>query len=129
MTDRLVEIFRRQAELEDKYRPIEWSQGFYAPDAPIDINNSHDQMFFRDNTHFLTEELHEATNLLKNKPWKQTHVPVDFEKFMEEMGDTVHFFIKSWLYLFSSPDEAAEALYQTYMGKAAINKHRQETNY
>jgi hypothetical protein len=127
--DRLTEIFQRQSELEDRYGPIEQSRGFYAPERPNDLDDPHDQQAFRDNNAYLVEELFEATNLLKNKPWKQTRVVTDRSKFYEEMGDAVHFFLKSFLLVFGDAEAAADALHQLYMGKSEINQHRQETKY
>ena len=128
--DRLVEIFRRQAELEEKYGPIERDNGFHVPEMPIDIDDPHDQMFFRDNAHFLTEEIHEATGLLKNKPWKQSFKETDKQAFFEEMADQVHFFVKQWLYIFGpDPEDAAGAFYQWYFGKSEVNRKRQAEGY
>lgn len=129
MTDRLLEVFKRQEELEDRYAPIEDKRGFYVAPRPLNIQDRFDQESFRIWNQFLVEELFEATNLLKNKPWKQTEKLVDEEKFDEEMGDAVHFFLKLWLLRHGTAESAAEALYHQYMGKSEINKQRQETNY
>lgn len=129
MTDRLLEIFRRQGELEERYGPIETGNGFPYPKLPLNLDDPHDQMAYRDNNGFVVEELFEATGLLKNKPWKQTLKPVDREAFIAEMADAVHFILKSWIFIFGNPDDAAEALYNAYMGKSEINKQRQEHGY
>ena len=129
MTDRLLEIFKRQEELEDRYAPIEDNRGFYVASRPLNIQDRFDQEAFRIWNQFLVEELFEATGLLKNKPWKQTEKLVDEPQFDEEMSDAVHFFLKLWLLRHGTAEAASEALYRQYMGKSEINKQRQETNY
>lgn len=128
--DWLKNIFRRQFELEDKYEPIERSNGFYVPSMPVDLDNNHDQLFIKDAAYRAIEEISEATNCLKNKPWKQTQLPTDLTHFFEEMADATHFFVRMWLYMFGpNPDDAAEAMYKFYFKKSEVNKFRQESKY
>jgi hypothetical protein len=128
--DWLKNIFRRQAELETKYEGIEQDNGFYVPEMPVDLDNHRDQLFLKDAAYRAVEEISEATNCLKNKPWKQTHVPTDKEHFFEEAADATHFWIRFWLYIFGpDPDDAAEAMYKFYFKKSEVNKFRQESKY
>lgn len=129
MTDRLLEMFQHQQELEDKYGPIETENGFPYPQLPLNLEDAHDQMAFRENNQFLVEELFEGTNLLKNKPWKQTLRPVDREAFITENADAVHFLLKSWLFIFGSPEAAAQGMYDYYIAKAGVNQQRQQEGY
>ncbi len=74
---------------------------------------------------YTIEELYEAINLMKNKPWKQTDVPTDVEKFKEELADAWHFFIELHILAGIDPEE----IFRQYFRKAFINVHRQQTGY
>ena len=137
--DMLEEMFKRQHELELKYEHIEEENGFsWNPNnlpsglfsgMPMDLNNPQNQWFIKDGAYRMIEEISEATNCLKNKPWKTTHVPTDEVHFLEELADAQHFWIRLWLYIFGSPQAAAEAMYKMYFKKSEVNKFRQETKY
>jgi len=64
-------------------------------------------------------------NLLKNKPWKQTPVETDEKEFREKLNQA---FI-SFIGVFDSSFTTAEEIHSVYMGKAEINKTRQEEKY
>jgi hypothetical protein len=132
--DWLQNMFIRQYELEIKYRgPIEGKlNGFFpqfqANDFPLDIDRHDTQAFIKDAMERIIEELMEAANTLKNKPWKQTQVITDQDHFDEELMDAWHFFLRLLLIRFG-PDDAAEATYKLYFKKSEVNKFRQESNY
>ena len=66
-----------------------------------------------------------AANVLKNKPWKQTHMPTDVEKFKNK-------FIKVWAdfgVLWQELQCSLEDVYVLYVKKHDVNKWRQETLY
>jgi len=132
--DMLELMFERQYQLELKYEQIELDNGFFVPDnlrslTPLDLNNAKNQDFLKNAAYRMIEELSEATNTLKNKPWKVTQIITDEVHFIEEMADATHFFIRMWLYIFGNPTDAAEAMYRTYFKKSEVNKFRQESNY
>jgi hypothetical protein len=122
--DMLALIFARQQELEDRYEDIEKNNGFPRPDE-LDLDDPATQWFLKDAAYRVVEELSEATNCLKNKPWKSTHVPTDRTHFYEEVGDAFHFFVRFCIYA----NMSAEDLYNIYFKKSEVNKFRQETNY
>ena len=122
--DKLELIFQRQKELEDKYKKIEQDNGFYVPNT-IDLDNAHDQLYVKNLTHRVIEELEEGMNCLKNKPWKQTQMETDKEHFVEELADGFHFYIA----LLLSIDMSAEDLFQIYFKKSEVNKFRQRSRY
>jgi hypothetical protein len=127
--DWLENIFARQTALEEKYEDIEAANGFSRPDG-VDwevsgLDDPHTQWFLKDAAYRVVEELSEATNCLKNKPWKTTHVPTDKTHYYEELADAFHFFIR--LCIYSGLD--AEKLYRLYFKKSEVNKFRQESNY
>lgn len=122
--DKLENIFARQHELEDQYGPIEASNGFPEPSSR-DLDDYARQRFIKDGAYRIVEELTEATNSLKNKPWKRTPVLTDREHYYEEVADAFHFFIR---FCIASGIEA-EDLYKLYFKKSEVNKFRQGSNY
>lgn len=122
--DKLENIFRRQQELEDKYGPIEAANGLPHPTSRS-LDDYARQRFLKDAAYRVVEELSEATNCLKNKPWKTTPVLTDQEHFYEEVADAFHFFIRFCL----EANITAEGLYKLYFKKSEVNKFRQKSNY
>jgi hypothetical protein len=125
-TDRLGAIFARQKELMDKYGPIERKNGFWYPHViPMDMHSRHSQHYAKDMSWRITEELGEAMNCLKNKPWKSTHMLTDLPHFYEEIADAFHFFIE--LCILIGLDE--QAIFEIYFRKSEVNRFRQRSNY
>jgi len=120
--DKLEAIFQKQRELLEKFHDIEASHGLLPdPNIPVDLKTHQGQAVIKSRAWNITEELAEAMNELKNRPWKQKTYPVDLAKYYEEIVDALHFFIE--LCILSGLD--AQQLYDMYMDKANINKHRQ----
>jgi len=127
---RLKAIFARQTDLEKEYLPIEEKNlGRSLPESPGSLENIDDpqvqyrlkEIFFR-----VVEELTESSNTLKNgKPWKTSHVHTDVDHFVEELADSLHFFVQLCL----QAGITYEMLYQIYMDKSRVNQFRQESNY
>jgi hypothetical protein len=122
--DWLRNIFARQQELEDSYSPIETANGF-PPPVSGDLDDYARQRFIKDGAYRLIEEISEATNCLKNKPWKTTPVLTDRDHFYEEMADAWHFFIR----LNIIAGITAEDAYRLYFKKSEVNKFRQRSDY
>lgn len=123
--DKLEAIFSRQSELEEKYTPIELSNGESIPVLPLDVNSFEGQRRIRAIIYRITEELYEAGNCLRNKAWKRSQVPTDEDHFLEELSDSFHFMIQLYLELGIGPEE----LCSLYFRKSEINIFRQKTNY
>lgn len=124
--DMLDEIFKRQRELEEKYDEIEIANGYVLHKGlNVDLNDPVAQWYIKDAAYRMIEEISEATNCLKNKPWKTTHVLTDEAHFYEELMDALHFFVR--LCLIVGLD--AESVYKLYFKKSEVNKFRQESNY
>lgn len=66
-----------------------------------------------------------AGNTLKNKKWKQTHMPTDIPKFKELIRETL------WAVLgvFQSMNCTHQDVFSLYFKKSVVNKFRQDTNY
>lgn len=122
--DRLENIFARQQELEDRYAEIERANG-YPPPASRDLDDYAFQRFLKDAAYRIIEELSEATNCLKNKPWKTTPVLTDRDHFLEEVADTWHF----WIRFNELIGLTAEDVHRLYFKKSEVNKFRQRSDY
>lgn len=124
--DMLEAMFKWQDELMRKYYDIEEKAGLLqTEDLPVDIDSPAGQARLKDLAWRITEELGEAMNCLKNKPWKQTHMPTDIDHFYEELSDFLHFSLE----LFITAGLDARKLFALYFLKAEINKFRQRSGY
>ena len=124
--DLLEAIFNRQKELMEKYHPIEKATGLMQTEkVPVDLDSHRGQARLKDFAWRVTEELGEAMNCLKNKPWKQTQMATDVNHYLEEISDAFHFFIE--LCILSGLD--AKDLADIYFRKSLVNKFRQRSQY
>lgn len=89
------------------------------------IDSPRVQAALREFAGYTVEELYEAVNHLKNKPWKQTHVETDRDAFIEELADVWHFFIEFHILAGVDPLE----VFTSYFRKALVNAHRQHVGY
>jgi hypothetical protein len=123
--DMLVALFERQKALEDKYYPIEASNGALCPPLPLDLDTFQGQERMRSVIHRIAAEIYEADNCLRNKAWKSTHVPTDKEHFWEEMIDGLHFYLQAFI----EGGISAEDVFNLYTKKNKVNQFRQRSNY
>lgn len=124
--DLLKVIFRRQAELMIKYHKIEEiNLGRELPEGILDLDDPRAQERIKDFAWRITEEIGEAANCLKNKPWKTSHMPTDKVHFNEEMIDAFHFFIELLIMCGFTP----ESLVAMYMDKNDVNHFRIRSKY
>ena len=87
-SDMLDLMFKRQHELAIKYLPIEGANGLLqTEDMPVDIDDRRGQARLKDYAWRVQEELYEATDALVQHPDNPEH-------FLEEMIDSIHFFIE-----------------------------------
>lgn len=125
--DLLLTIFAGQEQLIEKYEKIERRNGAHT--VPKGVRGALDdrvvQMRLKDLAYRTVEEISEATNCLKNKPWKNTFVATDENHFKEELADAFHFFIE----LCQTAGMSAEDLFTIYFRKHHVNQFRQESNY
>ena len=125
--DLLTGIFEKQHELMAEYEPIESERGFITvPENQYgDLDNRFVQYRIKDVNARAVEELYEAMNCLKNKPWKQSEVKTDEVHFYEEIADAVHFFVEMCI----TAGLTAQDLALMYHKKHAVNKFRQASKY
>lgn len=125
--DLLRAIFDRQGELIKKYHNIEKVRGAIVvePDKFGAIDNRFVQWRIKDLMQRTIEEMMEAANTLKNKPWKQSEVATDRVHFYEEIADALHFFVEMCI----TAGLDAEDLALMYLKKAEVNAFRQRSLY
>lgn len=126
--DMLELIFERQRELMEKYHPIEKGRGAHViePEMFGDLNHRFVQWRLKDVIgERCTEELYEAMNCLRNKPWKQSEVETDEEHYFEELADAFHFFVEGLI----TSGLTARQFFILYYLKSEVNKFRQRSNY
>lgn len=124
--DKLEAMFKMQRELIETYLPIEEKAGFlHIKKVPVNIDDPAGQDRMKETAWRIVEELGEAMNCLKNKPWKQTPMPTDQLHFYEELADFLHFSLE----LFIEAGIDAEQLFKLYFLKSQVNKFRQRSKY
>lgn len=117
---KLEAMFLAQEALEMRYREIEKRMG-----GSANLNSYEGQARLRETAWNIVQELGEAMNELRNKPWKQTPMETDIAKFYKEISDFLHFCLK----LFIEAGLDPITLTQIYFMKHQENIQRQETNY
>ena len=122
---KLDAIFAKQKQLHEKYVSIESDKGILTSLGTVDINTCKGQQIIKDFMWRITEEIGEAANCLKNKPWKTSEILTDEEHFKEELIDALHFFIE----LFILVGFDANSLYDYYFKKNKVNQFRQGSGY
>lgn len=125
--DMLAGIFVAQGLLMDRYHEIEKERGALVID-PADfgkLDYRYTQWRIKDLMQRTIEEMMEAANTLKQKPWKQSEVTTDQIHYYEELVDALHFFVE--LCITSGLD--AESLAKMYHQKHAVNLFRQRSKY
>lgn len=124
--DLLDMIFRKQMYLMEKYHEIEKKNGcLITADVPVDLHSHVGQHRLKDFAWRITEELGEAMNCLKNKPWKVTPMATDIQHYKEEISDAFHFYVELCILSGIGPRE----LFELYMKKSEVNQFRQRSGY
>jgi dimeric dUTPase (all-alpha-NTP-PPase superfamily) len=81
--------------------------------------------FVRWNVLALEDELHEALDEVRWKPWASDTGFIDRDAFVKELVDAMHFLMNLMLVANASPEE----IYNRYFAKAGVNQARQEAGY
>ena len=125
--DMLQTIFGKQKELGFKYDAIQHAN---VPDTvpkeiPVPIDSHLGQHQIKCRIFWAINELCEAADCLKNKPWKETMMETDVPHLKEELADALHFFVEACIFIGM---DAAE-LFSYYMRKNKVNQFRQNSKY
>lgn len=127
VTDLLVNMYFRQAGHMQEYNEIYRKRGHIAIDQRDwgNINDPRVQLKIRETSQYVIEELMEAINLLKNKPWKQSLRDTDPDTFYKELADTWHFWLELLILAGMTPDKVQKY----YFGIAENNDKRRAEGY
>lgn len=123
--DILCTMFKQQRHLMGTYQEVSEHDHIPEPHLWGDLDNRRTQRALREFASYTVEELYEAVNKLKNKPWRQTDTPTDVEAFKEELADLWHFLIEFHILADIDPEE----IFRMYFRKTFINVNRQQTGY
>ena len=122
--DILSTMFAQQEQHMAAYAGIN-EDAQLAPHLWGELDDRRTQAALREFASYTVEELYEAINHLKNKPWKQTDRPTDQAAFREELSDAWHFWIEFHILAGINPRE----VFEEYFRKTLINRQRQQTGY
>lgn len=123
--DILCTMFQQQRQHMGVYAEIDKRKIAPEPHEWGDLDKRRVQAAIREFAGYTVEELYEAINKLKNKPWKQTDTPTDVEGFKEELADMWHFLIELHILAGIDPEE----IFRMYFRKTFINVNRQQNGY
>lgn len=114
-SDRLAELFARQAELARFYEHVR-PDGFYRQEPHTRCTTW---------TRAIVHECCELDDELSWKPWKnQRDLAQTREARLTEMADILHFFLQLAL----DQGFTADDLYAAYLSKNAVNRERQRSD-
>lgn len=125
--DIMATMFAQQRQHMEDYRTIYTDNGYPALPSSLygDFKARATQQAFRDTMGYLIEELNEARNLLKAKPWKNSWQEPDMAHLREELADAWHFFIELCIISGMTP----ESVFQEYFRKSLENDRRKVNGY
>lgn len=125
--DLLEKIFLGQRQLMERYHEIEEAHG--SPVIYEEDEGKIDDRLVQARLHqlygYMVRELSEAMQELKNKPWKKTQRPTDRQAFVDEVGDTLHFFVEFCITAGIGVEDLADSYFRMH-GK---NQRRQASEY
>lgn len=115
-------IFEGQRHLMAKYHDLEQRNGapVVSEEAEGNLDNRQVQARLHELYGYLVRELSEAMQELKLKPWKRTEIQTDREAFVNEIGDSLHFFVE----LCITAGISAEMLHRAYFRMHQKNNDR-----
>jgi len=73
----------------------------------------------------LTEELYEAANVLKSRPWVQTEYQLDWDHLYDELADALWFFVA----LLQASGLDAKKTFEILVRKYLVNDFRRRSKY
>lgn len=97
----------------------------YGRPVKVNIHTREGQALLREFAWYTTEELGEAINCLKNRPWTHTESRVDLQHFDDEIADFVHFAMQ----FLTLAGYDVKKLLTAYLKKVQVNDFRRESGY
>jgi dimeric dUTPase (all-alpha-NTP-PPase superfamily) len=124
MEDILAQMLNLQENLQKYMKPI--------GRIPAELTGDDRAEFLRWNVVALEDELHEMLGEVGWKPWA-TSRHLNGTPALKEMVDAWHFFLNILLVIGAelelTNEDLAQRFYHSYVGKNAINRERQLSNY
>lgn len=120
--DMLATMFAQQRKHMQAYSELGHT---IEPHLEGKLDNRTTQAALREFAGYTVEELYEAINNLKNKPWKRSDTETDVDAFREELADAWHFFIEFHIIAGIDPID----IFREYFRKTFVNVHRQQNGY
>lgn len=104
----------REPSVRDIFEQYRWTKGLAAQGR---LNNlGLDSLWIK---------LARVGRTCKNKPWKQTQIPIDQRQFTIDLENMVYEFLQTCRHIFFSHTE----LYTFYLKKGQVNEFRQRSGY
>lgn len=127
VADLLATMFAQQRSHMGAYNQILIEKGItpLSEDELGELTNERVHRAAREFASYAVEEMYEAINHLKGKPWKRSFSAPDREAFMEEIADMWHFLIEFHIILGISPTD----VFNAYFKKTLVNQRRQQNGY
>jgi len=120
--DDLVEKFKQKDKFQVLFDLV-LEQNFTYPKA--DIHTKEGQKVWKEVMFNLVEELFEAANTLKNRPWVQTEYEVDLNHLYDELADALWYFVL----LIHLSGLNADEMFRIFLAKWKVNNFRRESGY
>lgn len=120
--DRLIAMWNQQASF---VKLLQEKRDF--PNLPVDLSSKDGQKLLKNITHHIQDELHEASQHLKNsKSHRATLIP-EFNRvaYIEELVDALHLYFE----LAQAAGVTLDELYDAYIDKGEINFERINSGY
>jgi len=92
-------------------------------DVKFGSGSSHDHVI---EMHGVILDLGKAMNCLKNKPWKQSQMLTDVDRYKKYVASA---FANMWFVFYSLGVENEEGIFNFYFRKNQVNKFRQRSKY
>ena len=92
---------------------------------PLNLSTKRGQEQIKHLVFCCVEEMFEMTNTLKNRPWTKSEMQIDMNHFIDELADTLAFFVEMLVMTGFSPKE----IFEIYLKKLKINQFRRESGY
>lgn len=118
----LKEKLKGMDKLEAMFSLVQ-EQNFIFNKASIDTIIGQEE--WRKILYFLVEELFEAANCLKIRPWTQSEYAIDYNHLYDELADSIWFFV--CLLIKSGLDP--EKTFDIFLRKYLVNEFRRKSGY
>jgi len=94
-------------------------------EAKEGVMSSVNPTWARQFSHYFIESMGLAANELKNKPWKQSQMETDVDRYSQRLRTAWRTWFKVWHWFKASHED----FYDLYFRKSEVNKFRQRSNY